>query len=287
MTTIAPPDAAPRDYLTDALDAIPGRRGVVEALADVEQRLSALAAIDSDPPQRDARAAETLIAGASLDFDQFADDLAADVRAAERRQLERNALGQVRDRLTAHLELVDRVRADDALGYLDDRLGELLEQARPLLAELGNVRTADEAIDADTGPAWRRTVALAASVADIRGAQVEVIRHRYRDSAHGDAGAIAAVALFGSLAHPERVADPDDLLAQDRRQRRDGARPSVPWAGAGVPALRALLTEGAGPRVATIAQLRSTRSRVLDLATGTPPAGPDVNIVNEITTPAT
>ncbi|MFJ4821152.1 hypothetical protein [Streptomyces sp. NPDC088801] len=87
----------------------------------------------------------------------------------------------------------------DVLGYLDSRLTEILEATRSAGETLGDVTTAEQAIEAggDVLDAWRRLTSLLKDYRNVRDAQWDVLRAvagmedrsrivRWRDAGHGE-----------------------------------------------------------------------------------------------------
>jgi hypothetical protein len=88
------------------------------------------------------------------------------------------ALKRAEDSLKFAAEDTRDTMAPDVLAHLDVRLGEILTAAKGASAALGDVTTAEGAIDAggDALDAWRRLTALLSDLRNVRAAQWDVLR---------------------------------------------------------------------------------------------------------------
>ncbi|MEY2241594.1 hypothetical protein AB8A21_01310 [Streptomyces sp. BF23-18] len=93
-------------------------------------------------------------------------------------EAEATALRRAEDMLKFAAEDARDSMAPDVLAYLGGRLDEILTSAKDASAALGDVTTADEAIDAggDALDAWRRLTGLVADLRNVRAAQWDVLR---------------------------------------------------------------------------------------------------------------
>ncbi|WP_371672784.1 hypothetical protein OG985_37205 [Streptomyces sp. NBC_00289] len=93
-------------------------------------------------------------------------------------QAEAIALRRAEDMLKYAAEDVRDITAPDVLEHLGSRLTEILGAAKDASSALGDVRTADEAIDAgaDALDAWKRLTSLLSEFRNVRAAQADVLR---------------------------------------------------------------------------------------------------------------
>jgi hypothetical protein len=162
------------DLYTAATDTIPG----VRAIRDAVTRLAAHQPEPVPTGPTTASLADHLSAGGDVPHD-LAEQIAAAVAAQQQHQRAVILLRDTRDTLTNREALLIRGGADMALSHLRAALAALVEAARPLADHLADVRTADEAVDAndhDTLTAWRNLVSLEARYADLLTAQTRILR---------------------------------------------------------------------------------------------------------------
>ncbi len=88
------------------------------------------------------------------------------------------ALRRLEEQTKANAEGLRDALSVDVLTHLGNRLGEILDAARTAGATLGDVTTAEQAIEAggDVQDAWRRMTALLRDYGNVRGAQWDVLR---------------------------------------------------------------------------------------------------------------
>ncbi|MEV6537214.1 hypothetical protein AB0M86_48085, partial [Streptomyces sp. NPDC051639] len=93
-------------------------------------------------------------------------------------QAEAVALRRAEDSLKFAAEDARDTMAPDVLAHLNGRLTEILTAAKDASAVLGDVTTAEGAIDAggDALDAWRRLTGLVSDLRNVRGAQWDVLR---------------------------------------------------------------------------------------------------------------
>ena len=163
-----------RPLLELARARITGLAGAEAALAEVERRLTAAHA--TPRPEHDAAddALPDVLAGRGIP-DDIGHRLLVIRQANEAAAASVLALQRLRDQLWQRQRDVQVTHADDALAVLRDELNTLLASARPLLARLGGVNDADDAIAADQVQPWRQAVAMAARYAELRQAQMVIV----------------------------------------------------------------------------------------------------------------
>jgi len=163
-----------RPLLELARARITGLAGAEAALAEVERRLTAAHA--TPRPEHDAAddALPDVLAGRGIP-DDIGHRLLVIRQGNEAAAASVLALQRLRDQLWQRQRDVQVTHADDALAVLRDELNTLLASARPLLARLGGVNDADDAIAADQVQPWRQAVAMAARYAELRQAQMVIV----------------------------------------------------------------------------------------------------------------
>lgn len=161
MTTTA--ERSPVDELAD----------LTEARRTIRARLTALPGPGT--PAEVQRQYAGHLADQIAGGEQLPDDLAeqyATLRLAnEDRAALRGLLMSVVDHLDGLIADAARRRAPHQLAELDTELGELVDAARPLAARLGDVRTAEQAIDAGVADVWKQLHDLGGKYAVLRNRQ--------------------------------------------------------------------------------------------------------------------
>jgi len=160
--------------LEKARSAMPGLTTVETGLADVTTRLrQARASVRPEESVVDV-ALETV-----LDGEKVPDDVGPQVlkirRSNEAAFAAAQVLGPMERRLQERLLVVHREQADDALAVLRAELDTVISQAGPVLAELGDVDSADAAIAADRVVQWRQADAMASRYVGVRDAQRVIV----------------------------------------------------------------------------------------------------------------
>jgi hypothetical protein len=122
--------------------------------------------------------------------------------AAQRRAAEIRTVGEQLAAVPVkfHAEIVRTITDAAPTFYLDlaDQLDDVLDRGTEQLADLGNVSSPDEALDADKGKEWRALKALAAEYAEIRDAQMALIRSE--DTTNFPPGSFpVALAMFAGI----------------------------------------------------------------------------------------
>lgn len=161
----------PVPLLRQARDAMPGRAAIVAALDAVDPRIRRVRA--SGRPEFDeaiGHALSRVLAG-----EPTPDDLGArviDVRRANEAALaELQALDGLAQRLRERLRDTNVEQVDPALAVLAAVLDALLDEARPVLAALGDVPDPGAAIERGVVEPWREATRLAERYAELRQAQ--------------------------------------------------------------------------------------------------------------------
>ena len=199
--------------------------------------------------QLTVQVAETLIAGRPLPA-----DLARRAADAETPQDPTGAadrlLGETRQHLGFLLEQAKRSGSDQALGYLDSRLHDLLDQVADVDETLGTV-TADPAYRwpdrTDLAAAWEQLQHQVAEYQAIRAAQTAIVAQHMTDD--------GKVSLITYLPEAGLIAD---ALHHDplRTYIAEGAHVEPSWLADPAAHLRWLTRADVAPWVPTIRQLR-------------------------------
>ncbi len=169
--TTTNPDA----LLERARAAMPGRDTIEAALADVAARLrQARATPRAEEKDVPARALAGVLAGQPIP-DNLGEQVLTIRRDLEAANAEFAALRQLEADLRHRLRATHAEQADRAFAVLRDELDQLLDQARHVLAELGDVNDPAAAIEADRVRAWREATTLAARYTELRDAQLAIV----------------------------------------------------------------------------------------------------------------
>jgi hypothetical protein len=115
-------------------------------------------------------------AGKQPDPAELVEQYAAAQREATEIQAVVDRLSMLPARYLADIEREVAAVAETMYDDLGEQLEELLDQGTELLAKLGNVSSADEAIDAKVADAWAEMKEVAARYADLRGAHLALVR---------------------------------------------------------------------------------------------------------------
>lgn len=186
MNALLPTDANPRNELGRALAAIPGMTDLYRRRDEI-RRSVIVAPTATVAVARQGAIAALAAAGAP---DGLPADLGAEVLAAEDEGRRLGIAEAVRREAVAELEhqiattITEHV--DQALATLADSLTDLLDQARPAVAAVGDARTAEAALRGKPTAiaAWQRLDALADRYALIRRAQTALYRFAPVDADH-------------------------------------------------------------------------------------------------------
>jgi len=200
-TTSTTHDARP--ILERARASMPGLAEIEAALSGIEAALSRI--------DRDGRPEWTPVDAVlpdALTGRPIPDDLGERVlavrKANEATGVHVQALTRLRERLHVHQRDTQVRHADPALGVLSTELHQLLTQARPVLAELGDVDSADAAIKAGRVDEWRQAGDLGARYTQLRAAQLELAE----DALNPDNRADRDVALLVTRPRPRQGRGP-------------------------------------------------------------------------------
>jgi len=198
-----------------ALSAVPDYPETEAALSLVGERTAALLATDPRPPTDPRELAERLVRGEKLP-----EDLGAAIAEGDRlitaRGHEVRLLTAVRDELERRRDDAIRTGSDAAFAWLERSLHGLCDHGRAILARLGNVRSAEQALDADDPAAMRDALrelrALAGEHATLREAQVLLVgdvagvqRQRWTLTWHEQ---VALVTSHGLVTDPHAAGSP-------------------------------------------------------------------------------
>ena len=159
--------------LSRAQDAIPLRPEILAGLAEVAERLRQARA--GGHPEREVidAAVSAVVAGSAL---PALGERVIRIRTSnETAEAELAALIGVEQRLRERLRDLAEIHADDALDVLRAELDDVLTRARPVVEDLGDVDSAEEAITADKVSAWRLANTLAKRHGEIRAAQAVLV----------------------------------------------------------------------------------------------------------------
>ena len=159
--------------LARAQDAIPGRREILAALPTITARREQARA--SGQPEREVidAAVSAVVAGSALPA--LGERVIGIRNRNEILAAEHAAAIGVEQRLRERLRDLSVSHADDALNVLRAELGDVLTRARPVVEDLCDVTSAEEAITADKVSAWRLANTLAKRHGEIRAAQAIIV----------------------------------------------------------------------------------------------------------------
>ncbi len=266
-TTSTTHDARP--ILERARASMPGLAEIEAALSGIEAALSRI--------DRDGRPEWTPVDAVlpdALTGRPIPDDLGERVlavrKANEASGVHVQALTRLRERLHVHQRDTQVRHADPALGVLSTELHQLLTQARPVLAELGDVDSADAAIKAGRVDEWRQAGDLGARYTQLRAAQLELAEDALNPDNRADRDVALLVTDHGHVRDADRH---DDAVGTDIRQPRVDPQlmttpvaPAVatrPWnTGHGLAELRYACRRDVAAWVPSIAQLTSARAEL-------------------------
>ena len=177
-TTKTRPTADTRPLLHQARATIPG---LAELDATIPRVRAAIAAAVQQQPATEADIMATAVDQLLAGDDDATDNLGARIVDAQDRrrrwEAQTNALEQVRPRLVGRRNSLIASGTDHGLRFLAERLADLIDQARPVAAALGDVTTAEKAITAGVAAQWSTARALAARHQDLRAAQLALVQN--------------------------------------------------------------------------------------------------------------
>lgn len=156
--------ARSNDYLSRALNALPGYREAIELRAKVVQAQRELRGI---PPVESPTTADGL--------DDFLDAVGrAEIDRAVF-EAQRGALASLRGELDSRITSLTQRHSNAALTVLADAFADLLADVNRVAEELDGARTAAEAIANGTEDAWRRLSDLRQQYDQLRAAQQSIV----------------------------------------------------------------------------------------------------------------
>lgn len=229
MTTTA----SPAPLLERARAAIPGHASIEAGLAAADAALSRL---DRDG-QPEWSAVDDAVADV-LDGLPIPGDLGSRVLAVrkdnEATGVAVQALTRLKDSLRVHQRGTQVRHADAALTVLSTELDAVLTMARPVLARLGTINSADAAITAGLVDDWRAAGDLGARYAEVRAAQLRVTEDAMNPDNRADRDVALLVLDHGYVRHADQL---DDAVGTDPRQ--PVGHPELMLTTAGAPAIAA------------------------------------------------
>ena len=162
---------------TDARSILERARSAMSGLTTVEAAIRAV--VEQLHETRSAVQPEDAVVehalGALLTGGEVPDDIADRVIEIRRRNevamARAQILGPLEQRLQERLVAAHRHQADAGLAVLAVELADILNEARPVLAELHGVDDAADAIDANRVQPWRQAIKLVERHVELRGAQ--------------------------------------------------------------------------------------------------------------------
>jgi len=258
--------------LARARAAMPGRAEIEAALSEIEAALNQInrdgqpewAAVDD--------AVADVLAGQSINPDDLGSRVLATRSANEATGAHAEALTRLRERLHVHQRETQVRHADRALGVVATELHQLLTQARPVLAALGNIDSADAAIKAALVDEWQTAGDLGSRYADLRAAQLRITEDALNPGNLADRDVALLVLDHGYVREADRH---DDAVGTDPRQPVDhpqlmltaAGAPAIaatrPWStGGGLADLHFACRRGVQPWVPSIAELTGARAEL-------------------------
>lgn len=279
---------SPAPLLERARSAMPGHVAIEAGLAAADAALSRL---DRDgQPEWSAvdDAVADVLAGLPVPGDLGSRVLAVR-KGNEATGVAVQALTRLRERLHVHQREIQVRHADRALDVVATELHQLLTQARPVLAALGNIDSADAAIKAARVDEWRQAGDLGARYTQLRAAQLRITEDALNPGDLADRDVALLIADHGFVRDADQL---DDAVGTDPRQQPvdqshlvltggPTAPATRPWnSGTGRADLRYVCRPGVRPWLPTIAQLTGARAELqarkaeaARVAAGLPDAG--------------
>ena len=277
-----------RPLLARARASMPGLAEIEAALGGIEAALSRL--------DRDGRpewsavddAVADVLAGLPIPGDLGSRVLAVR-KGNEATGVAVQALTRLKDSLRVHQRETQVRHADRALGVVATELDAVLTAARPVLAALGNIDSADAAISAGLVDDWRAAGDLGDRYAGVRSVQLRITEGALNPDNRVDRDVELLVVDHGLVQDADQL---DDAVGTEPRQPRDVDQPHLMVTGPGAPAtrpwdsgngradLRYVCRPGVRPWLPTIAQLTGARAELqareaeaARVAAGLPDAG--------------
>ena len=260
-----------RPLLARARAAMPGRAEIEAALSEIEAALNQInrdgqpewAAVDD--------AVADAVAGRSIP-DDLGSRVLATRSANEATGAHAEALTRLRERLHVHQREIQVRHVDRALGVVATELHQLLTQARPVLAALGNIDSADAAIKAGRVEEWRQAGDLGAQYRQLRVVQLQLTEGALNPDNLANRDVALLVLDHGYVRDADQL---DDAVGTDPRQPRvddpqlmltaPGAPATRPWntgEGNGLADLRFACHRGVAAWVPTVAELTGARAEL-------------------------
>jgi hypothetical protein len=163
-----------RPLLEQARAAMPGLAALAEAVPKVVAALVEARARVRPASEVHQDAVNAVLSGGAVPSDLGARLLDVEQNNREA-QAQYDALTRLRSDLLQQRRDLCVTHADRALTVLAEALDDLLAEARPLLAEIGDVDSSDAAISANMVKPWRRVQELAALHSELREAQAAIV----------------------------------------------------------------------------------------------------------------
>ena len=279
---------SPAPLLERARSAMPGHVVIEAGLAAADDALSR---IDRDgQPEWSAvdDAVADVLAGLPIPGDLGSRVLAVR-KGNEATGVAVQALTRLKDSLRVHQRETQVRHADRALGVVATELDAVLTAARPVLAALGNIDSADAAIKAGLVDEWRTAGDLGARYTEVRAAQLRISEDALNPDNRVDRDVALLIADHGFVRDADQL---DDAVGTDPRQQPvdqshlvltggPTAPATRPWnSGNGRADLRYVCRPGVRPWLPTIpeltgarAELKARRRETERVAAGLPDAG--------------
>jgi len=259
-----------RPLLARARASMPGLAEIEAALGGIEAALSRL--------DRDGRpewsavddAVADVLAGLPIPGDLGSRVLAVR-KGNEATGVAVQALTRLKDSLRVHQRETQVRHADRALGVVATELDAVLTAARPVLAALGNIDSADAAISAGLVDDWRAAGDLGDRYAGVRSVQLRITEGALNPDNRVDRDVELLVVDHGLVQDADQL---DDAVGTDPRQQPvdqphlmvtggPGAPATRPWNSSnGRADLRYVCRPGVRPWLPSIGQLTSARAEL-------------------------
>jgi len=263
MTTIA--SLAP--LLERARSAMPGHAVTEAALSEIQAALSQL---DRDGQPEWAAVDDAMadvLAGLPVP-DDLGSRVLATRGANEATGVAVQALTRLNERLHVHRRQVEVKHVDAALRVVSGELDAVLTMARPVLARLGNIDSADAAIAGGLVDDWRAAGDLGSQYAQVRTVQLRLTEGALNPDDRVDRDVALLVLDHGWVRDADQL---DAAVGTDPRQPRvehpellltaPGAPVTRPWnTGSGPADLRYACHRDVSPWVPSLAELTGARA---------------------------
>jgi len=187
-----------------------GIQPFVTAYVTARATAAAVKQLKADTPDYATLLDADLKAGKQPDAAELVKKYSAAQRAAADTQAVADRLSALAD--SHRYQVIREAQAAAATFYKDlaDQLDDILDRGAPLVAALDGINSADQALDAEREKDWRALKALAAELAEVRAAQMALIRAK--DSSNFPPGSLNVVlAMFDGA--EAAMPGPADLIA--------------------------------------------------------------------------